>query len=376
MSNIHDIECMSRALQIAKLGIYTTRPNPNVGCVITNAQGEIVGEGYHQRAGGPHAEINALNQASSQAKGGTAYVTLEPCCHDGKTGPCTQALINAGISKVFSAMRDPNPLVSGKGIEELQQHGIEVEESLLENQSTLLNKGFIKRMKVGLPWVTIKVANSSDGRTALKNGQSKWISSEFSRLDVQKLRARFDAIMTGIGTVLSDDPHLNIRITGTELGINQDPLQPLKIVIDPKLNTPVDSRLLSQAGMSHPNKTIIFANLEVNASAFKDVDNCNIVNFETTNDKFKLHSIFSYIATLEVNSVLIEAGASLLGELLNARLADELIQYVAPTIMGNDARGAFELDAIHSMDECISLEHQDVRQFGNDIRITSLIKYN
>lgn len=371
MPNQHDVECMSQALRLAKRGIYTTRPNPNVGCVITNTEGEIVGQGFHRKAGEAHAEINALNQAGTKAKGGYAYVTLEPCCHQGRTGPCVQALIDAGVSKVFSAMRDPNPLVSGKGLQKLQQHGIRIEENLLEDQAYSLNRGFIKRMTTGLPWVAVKIATSADGRTALNNGESKWISSEYSRLDVQKLRARFDAIMTGIGTVVSDNPSLNVRINKTELGIDQEPIQPVRIVIDPKLKMSRDAKMLSLSG-----RTVIFAGDDIDDKQFHNIKNCEVIKLSASEGRFDLHDVLTHIAKLEVNSVLVEAGSSLLGSLLNDKLADELIHYIAPTLMGNTSSGMFDINNVTTMDACISLEHQDVRQFGNDMRITSLIKYN
>jgi len=371
MSNQHDVECMSRALRLAKRGSYTTRPNPNVGCVITDNQGEIVGEGYHAKAGEAHAEINALSQAGLKAKGGCAYVTLEPCCHQGKTGPCVQALIDAGISKVYVAMQDPNPLVSGKGIEQLKLHGIKVSHNILSHQAYLLNKGFIKRMETGLPWVTVKIASSMDGKTALSNGNSKWISSINSRQDVQQLRARFDAIMTGVGTVISDNPSLNVRITKEDLGIDQDPIQPIRIVIDPALKTPRASKMLAL-----PGKTVIFTGINIDDDQFSNIDNCKVIKAETNKGRFDLHNILKQIAKLEINNLLIEAGPSLLGELFNSKLIDEVIQYIAPTLMGNSSKGMFDIADIAEMDECISLEHQDIRQFGSDIRITSLIKYN
>ncbi len=370
MSNPRDVECMSYALRLAKQGIYSTRPNPNVGCVITNTKGEIMGEGYHHRAGGPHAEIFALQQAGDKAKGGIAYISLEPCCHYGKTGPCVEALIDAGIQKVFIAMRDPNPLVSGKGVELLKQHNIEVEENILSQQANCLNRGFIKRMSHGLPWVTAKVASSSDGRTALSNGASKWITSELARFDVQKIRARHDAIMTGIGTVLADDPSLNMRLTKAELGCEEEPIQPIRIVLDPELEMSTNAKMLSLTG-----KTIIYTAKDSNINAFANLPSCEVIQIDGQNNKFDLHEIFKHLAKLDINSVLVESGASLLGQLINAQLIDELIHYIAPTLMGNQSRGMFDVDEIANMNECISLEYEDIRQIGKDIRITSLINY-
>ena len=369
MFNQRDVECMSHALRLAKQGIYTTRPNPNVGCVITNSEGHIVGEGYHQIAGEPHAEIHAIQQAGDMAKGGTAYVTLEPCCHQGKTGPCTQALIDAGIKKVIISMRDPNPLVSGKGLETLIQHGVKVEEGLLNQQSQQLNRGFIKRMTQGLPWITAKIATSYDGRTALSNGKSKWITSQHSRHDVQKLRASNDAIMTGVGTVLADNPSLNVRITKEQLNTLIEPLQPIRIIIDPELKMPEDAKMLSLLGT-----TVIFSS-NFNDDKFKNNSDCQVIPVNSDQGKFDLREVLKHLAEQEINSVLVESGATLLGQLLNAQLVDELIHYMAPTLMGNHAKGMFDTNEIFAMDECITLDQQDVRQVGMDLKITSLIKY-
>ena len=370
MSNQRDVECMSHALRLAKRGIYTTRPNPNVGCVITNAHGNIVGEGYHRRAGGPHAEIIALEQAGEHAKHGTAYVTLEPCCHQGKTGPCTQALLKAGIKKVVIAMRDPKPLVAGKGIGSLKQHGIDVVENLLCEQARMVNRGFIKRMTTGMPWVTLKVASSLDGRTALNNGKSKWITSEQARLDVQKIRARQDAIMSGIGTVLADDPSLNVRIDSAELNIDEALIQPIRIVADPELKMPTDAKMLGL-----PGTTLIFTDDRLSTDKFAEIESCEVIGVHSDQGKLDMKSILKQLAALEINSVLVESGATLLGALINAKLADELIYYSAPILMGSHSRGMFDTNEITNMDECITLEHQDIRQIGNDIRITSLIHY-
>ncbi len=365
----HDVECMSRALRLAKRGIFTTRPNPNVGCVIVSKQGVIIGEGFHHRAGDAHAEIHALHQAGSAAKDGSAYVTLEPCCHQGKTGPCTESLIQAGIKKVFIAMRDPNPLVSGKGIERLIQQGIEVEENILNDQSYQLNRGFYKRMRHNLPWVTAKIASSADGRTALHNGISKWITSEQARLDVQRMRARYDAILTGIGTVLADDPSLNVRLSAQELSIDEI-MQPTRLILDPQLKMPANAKLLTL-----PGKTIIFSSKDTSNTSLANIDNCEVVAMETHDGKFDLNEVLMHIAKLEINSILLESGAILLGEMLKATLIDELIHYVAPVLMGNPSNGMFEINEITTMNGCSHLEFQDIRHIGKDIRITSLIKY-
>ena len=370
MSNQRDVECMSLALRLAKRGLYTTRPNPNVGCVISDKYGEVVGTGYHSRAGQSHAEIHALKQAGNRATGGTAYVTLEPCCHQGKTGPCTQALIDAEIARVVIAIQDPNPLVAGKGVQRLEQHGIRVSENVLSEQANTINRGFIKRMSQDLPWVTLKTATSIDGRTSLNNGQSKWITSEYARHDVQKLRASNDAILTGIGTVLADDPSLNVRLSSEELHIDGEVIQPYRVVIDPDLKISPNAKLLKQKG-----KTLLFTKESVDASRFSAIENCEIIKLPDTNGRFNLQLLLEKLSAHEINSVLVEAGPALAGELIDLKLVDELVHYISPKLMGNPSKGMFDIDEIDKMDNCISLEYSDIRKIGDDLRITSLINY-
>ena len=370
MTNQRDVECMSLALRLAKRGIYTTRPNPNVGCVITNGEGVVVGTGFHKRAGEPHAEIKAIKNAGNNTHGATVYVSLEPCCHHGKTGPCTQALIEAKIAKVVIAMRDPNPLVAGKGIEQLQAHGITVEEGVLSEQATKLNRGFVKRMSHGLPWVTVKSATSMDGRTALCNGQSKWITSTHARNDVQMLRARHDAIMTGIGTVLADDPSLNVRLKSQQLRIEGEVVQPYRVIIDPELKISPNAKILQM-----PGTTLIFTRDNANSSLFDDNEHCEIIRLDDVNGKLNLQLVLEKLSSYHINNVLIEAGATLIGELLNAKLVDELIHYVSAKLMGNTAKGMLDINEITNMDDCISLEYTDIRKIGEDLCITSLINY-
>jgi len=371
MTNQRDVECMSLALRLAKRGYYTTRPNPNVGCVITDKHDDIVGTGYHARAGEAHAEIHALKEAGEKAIGGTAYVTLEPCCHQSKTGPCTQALINAKIANVVIAMQDPNPLVAGKGVEQLRQHGINVSDNNpLSEQANKLNRGFIKRMSQGIPWVTVKTATSMDGRTSLNNGESKWITSEHARKDVQKLRASNDAILTGIGTVLADDPSLNVRLNNEQLGIDGNVIQPWRIVIDPQLKISPEAKLLGVEG-----NTLIFTKNNIESSKFNDVQNCQIIQSPDNNGKFNLRLVLEKLSSFEINSVMVEAGSVLVGELINAKLVDELIHYISPKVMGNTAKGMLDIDEIKHMDDCISLQYSDIRKIGSDLRITSSITY-
>ncbi len=370
MVTTRDVECMSLALRLAKRGQYTTRPNPNVGCVITDSNDNIVGSGYHQKAGCDHAEVIALREAGEQAKNGTAYVSLEPCCHQGKTGPCTLEIIKSGIRRVVIAAKDPNPLVAGKGIALLRENGITVDEDVLHEQSIALNRGFIKRMKDGYPWVTVKSASSLDGKTSLKNGTSKWITSEHARHDVQKLRAAHDAIMTGIGTVASDNPSLNVRLSASELTNIEEIMQPTRVVIDHDLKIPTDAKLLSLDG-----KIIIYTGSHTNDQAFSTFAQVEIVKLESDNRKLNFRSVLKDMAQREINSVLVEAGPTLLGELVQAKLVDEWVSYIAPTLMGNDAKSMVNTAEITEMENCISLQCTDFRKIGDNFRITSLVKY-
>lgn len=239
-----DYEYMAHALQLAMRGLYTTHPNPRVGCVLVK-DGQMVGEGWHEFAGGPHAEVNALKMAGNKAKGATVYLSLEPCSHQGRTPPCSQALIDAGVSRVIAAMQDPNPQVAGQGLAQLREAGIEVETGLLEAQAEALNPGFISRMRHGRPYVRHKLAMSLDGRTAMASGESKWITSDAARQDVQRMRAQSDAILTGVGTVLADDPAMTVRLEGHKR-------QPMRVVVDTHLSMPTEAKILSQ-----PGKTVV-----------------------------------------------------------------------------------------------------------------------
>ena len=370
MSNHRDVECMAHALRLARRGCFTTRPNPNVGCVITNSEGKIVGTGFHQHAGEAHAEIIALEQAGEQARNGTVYVTLEPCCHQGKTGPCTQALVAADVARVVIAMEDPNPLVSGKGIQQLQQQGIEIESNVLADQAQALNVGFIKRMRRGLPWVRVKSAISLDGQTALSNGKSKWITSTAARDDVQTLRASSDAVLTGIGTVLADDPSLNVRLKPKDLGIEEEALQPLRVVIDSKLQMPTNAKMLGLAG-----HTLIFANKKASTTKFKNITNCEVMQLDSDSDQVDMEEVMKELANREINTILVEAGSTLVGTLVERDLVDELIVYIAPKLFGSSAKGMVDLEQIKAMDDRVTLEYADVRQVGTDLKITALVKH-
>lgn len=348
---------MTRALQLARNGIYTTSPNPRVGCVIVN-DNEVVGEGWHVRAGGDHAEVIALKQAGERAAGADCYVTLEPCIHTGKTPPCTPALIKAGIKRTVVAMVDPNPKVNGQGIEQLTQAGVRAEAGLLETEATELNRGFVKRMTRGLPYVRCKLAISLDGRTALANGNSKWITGEVARSDVQHLRAQSCTILTGIGTVLADDPLLTVR------DIDTLSRQPVRAIIDRQLRTPVTARLFTV-----PGQVVIFT---TNADRQKQKQlterGTHVVLIE--GEDFLENSLRYLAAHYHINEVLIEAGAGLSGSLLEAGLIDELIVYQAPVLLGHEAKPMFELPGIARMNESVRLTLTDTRRVGDDFRFT------
>ena len=366
MTSSDDVRYMARAIDLAELGLYTTDPNPRVGCVIVK-DGEIVGEGWHRRAGEPHAEIHALQAAGEQAAGATVYVSLEPCSHHGRTPPCADALIEAKVSRVVAAMLDPNPKVAGKGIEMLEQAGIQCEHGLMQSEAEALNPGFIQRMQKARPFVRCKIAMSLDGRTAMANGESKWITSPEARADVHRLRARSSAILTGIGTVLSDDPSLNARLADFNEGDEAEVQQPLRVIIDSHLRTPVSSRMLSL-----PGRTQIFT-CNDHESAINELVQAGAEVFVTPaeNGFVNLANVMNHLAECEINEVLLEAGATLNGAMLTAGLIDELIVYAAPTIMGSEARGLFSLPGLNSMSQSINLEITDVQRVGPDLKITA-----
>lgn len=347
---------MTQALRLAEQGLYTTMPNPRVGCVVVN-NGKVVGVGVHLAAGTPHAEIHALEQAGEHAKGATAYVTLEPCSHHGRTPPCVEALIKANVVKVVIAMQDPNPLVSGQGVDALQAAGITVLTGLMLEQAQLLNAGFIERMVNRMPLVRTKIAATLDGKTALRNGVSQWITGAAARSDVQHWRARSCVIMTGIGTVLKDNPSLTVR----ELNINR---QPISVIVDSQLRMPLDAKLLK-------NKQVLiaFASDPENKAEQLTAMGVSLLCIPNEQGKVCLESLLSHLACNEVNEVMVEGGDGLNGALMALKLIDELVIYYAPKIMGSDAKGMFALPTLHTMEEVASLEVREVRLFGNDIRI-------
>ena len=365
--SIIDREMMSQALKLAAKGRFTASPNPTVGCVIV-ANGEIVGQGFTRPAGGNHAEIEALESTGdNDVSGATAYVSLEPCSHQGKTGPCVDALIAANIARVVIACEDPNPQVAGSGIEKLQAAGIQVESGLLEDQARDINKGFIKRHEQGTPWVLVKMAASLDGRTAMASGQSQWITTPPARHDVQRLRAASCAIITGIGTQLMDDPSLTVRITHEELGVEDSLQQPLRVVVDSKLQMAATARMFEQ-----PGPTLI-ATLEGEsqrgkAQALIDAG-AEVLFLPAIGEHIDLQALLVALATRGCNQVMVEAGAGLAGAFIAEGLLDELVCYWAPKLFGNDARPMFNLP-IRTIDAHLALSVKDMRMIGEDIRVT------
>ncbi|TAM44788.1 MAG: bifunctional diaminohydroxyphosphoribosylaminopyrimidine deaminase/5-amino-6-(5-phosphoribosylamino)uracil reductase RibD [Gammaproteobacteria bacterium] len=347
---------MARALELARRGLFTTDPNPRVGSVIVK-DGNVVGEGFHARAGEPHAEIHALRATGEQARGATVYLTLEPCCHHGKTPPCSDALIAAGVGRVIAAMQDPNPRVAGKGFAALNAAGIGTASGLMQAEAEALNPGFSQRMKTGRPYVRVKLAASLDGRTAVANGESKWITGEAARADVQRLRARSSAILTGVGTVLADDPSLNVR--AFDIG-----RQPLRVVVDSKLRTPPQAKMLSL-----PGSTLLVTAANDAARAEKLLATGAEILQLGMDGRVDLNALLAALASREVNEVLVEAGATLSGAFLEAGLVDELVLYYAPTLLGDKGRGMFRLDGIAKMTDRVALEIKDIRAIGQDWRV-------
>ena len=369
--SVIDHQHMSRAIQLARRGLYTTQPNPRVGCVIARGE-QVIAEGYHLQAGGPHAEIVALQQASARAAGATVYVSLEPCSHYGKTPPCADALIEAGVARVVCAMQDPNPLVAGQGLEKLRQAGIAVECGILQADAEALNPGFIKRMRCGLPYVRAKLAMSLDGRIAMASGESQWITGEAARSDVHKLRARSSVILTGSGTVIADNPQMNVRLDAQQLGLDCEPHQPLRAVIDSELKSPVDSQIFSQADGTVT--TLVFTHRHYKAGCgFAEQQ---LVTLPSGADKLNLREVLHYLAGLQANEVHVEAGSELCGALLEQKLLDEIVIYMAPHIMGDAARGLFHLPCLSTMAQRISLKITEIRAVGEDWRITARPLYD
>ncbi len=352
-----DFQFMSHAIQLAKRGRYTCDPNPRVGCLLTK-DNQIMAEGWHAVAGEGHAEINALKNCSD-ASGCTVYLTLEPCSHHGQTPPCADALINAGVSNVVVAMVDPNPSVSGSGITKLENAGISIRQGLLEEEAHRLNPGFIKRMTFGLPYTRSKMAMSLDGRTALANGESQWISSEQSRRDVHRLRASSSAILTSAESVIHDDPSLNAR----ELDFYFK--QEVRVIVDRQLKTPTKAKIFTI-----PGKIIIYTQND-NKDRIKEFENMDAEVVVLRSSPIWLKNVFSHLAKeKEINELMVEAGSNLNGALIEQGLIDEMIVYMAPLLLGHDANPLLKLKKIESLSLAKDIEIKDVRQVGKDLRFT------
>ncbi|HEU0233696.1 MAG TPA: bifunctional diaminohydroxyphosphoribosylaminopyrimidine deaminase/5-amino-6-(5-phosphoribosylamino)uracil reductase RibD [Gallionella sp.] len=362
MFTAQDSVWMAQALRLSERGLYGTSPNPRVGCVLVR-DGKSVGSGWHQRAGEPHAEVHALREAGEAARGATAYVTLEPCSHHGRTPPCAEALVEAGVVRVVVAAQDPNPEVAGAGIARLCAAGIAVECGLMETEARESNIGFFTRMTRGTPWLRSKIAMSLDGRIALGNGKSQWITGDAARQDVQRWRARSCAVLTGINTVLADDARLNVREIET-------PRQPLRVVLDSQLRIPLEARVLYDGG-----NTLIYTALhdERKMAILQDLG-ATVMVMPDGKEQVDLPAILRDLAQRGCNEVLVEAGSTLNGALLCAGLADELLLYVAPQLLGDAARGMAQLGELTSLDQRVNLKWQDVRQVGEDLRILAKVE--
>ena len=353
-----DYGFIARALRLAERGLYTTTPNPRVGCVIVR-DGTVVGEGWHERAGEPHAEIHALRAAGDRARGATVYVSLEPCCHHGRTPPCVDALIEAGVARTVAAMQDPNPRVAGAGLARLRAAGIETAAGVLEAEAREVNIGFVSRMMRGRPWVRMKIAASLDGKTALLNGRSQWITGADARRDGHRFRARACAVLTGFGTVRDDDPRLTVRDVDT-------PRQPLKIVVDSRLETPPDAKVLMGGNV------LVFAAIDDRARRLALEDRgAEVVLLPNAARKVDLDGMMRELGRRELNEVHVEAGFKLNGSLLTAGVVDELVLYLAPCLLGDAARGLFDLPALDDLGERRVLAIRDVRHVGADLRMVA-----
>jgi diaminohydroxyphosphoribosylaminopyrimidine deaminase/5-amino-6-(5-phosphoribosylamino)uracil reductase len=367
-----DSRHMRRALELALRGLYSTDPNPRVGCVLVR-DGRIVGEGWHERAGQPHAEVNALRAAGDAARDATAYVTLEPCAHTGRTPPCTQALIGARVARVVYADGDPNPLVDGAGVAALRAAGIVTEGGVLAQEARALNPGFYKRMQAGLPWVRVKLGASLDGRTALANGASRWVTGPAARQDAQRFRARSSVVLSGSGTVLADDPALNVRIDGASR-------QPLRVLLDSQLRVPPTARMFDREGpalvftassddgcasVGGPDAAARRAELERRGVQVETVE-------RAAGGGLALEAVLRRLAGRAVNEIWVEAGARLAGALLRARLVDEFIVYLAPCLLGPAARALVELPEITQLEQRLRLQFTECTPIGPDLRLTAV----
>jgi len=355
---------MAEALRLAERGRYTADPNPAVGCVVVQ-QGRIVGRGFHARAGEAHAEVYALREAGNASAGATVYVTLEPCSHYGRTPPCAKTLIRSGVARAVVAQADPNPEVAGRGLEQLRSAGIATRVGVLEEQARRLNRGFHARMAEGRPWTRIKLAMSLDGRTAMASGESQWITGAAARRDVQYLRAQASAVLTGSGTVVSDDPSLNVRLTAEELAIDGAVRQPVRVIVDSQLRTPASARTLSLPG----HCLILTAGDDAGNRPALEAAGAEVVTLPPSPEGVDLHAALTELGRRGANEVHVEAGSVLCGGLLAERLVDELVIYVSAHIMGEGGKGLFRLPGLETMAERIPMRILEIRAVGEDWRI-------
>lgn len=391
MTPVSAAALMAQALRLAERGLYTTHPNPRVGCVIVR-DGEVIGEGAHLRAGEPHAEVYALRMAGERARGAELFVTLEPCSHHGRTPPCADALIAAGVRKVWVAMSDPNPEVSGRGIARLRAAGIEVETGLLESDAQKLNRGFVSRMTRSRPWLTLKLAASLDGRTAMASGESQWITGAAARADVHRMRAAAGCVMTGGATVLADDPQLSVRMGRMELGaaVHGATEVPDQAPATPSLASPAEENGAIQGTVSlrQPDRVVLDSSARVPATAkvwqgdarrfwlvgrkpATRPDGVEIIELACSADgSIRLPDALTALANCGVNEILLECGPRLAGAFLAAHLVDEVIVYVAPMLLGHEARPFAQLPGLEHLSQHIALQFIDTRQVGSDLRIS------
>jgi len=372
-SNITDVrhmsdeEIMQRVIDLAALGVNSTQPNPKVGCILVK-DGDIVGQGYHHSVGQLHAERNALEEAGDNARGATAYVSLEPCCHQGRTPPCTDGLIDAGVTRVVAAMGDPNPLVRGGGVDLLKRAGIDVSIGVCEKQARWLNRGFVSRMTRQRPWVMLKSAATLDGRTAAFDGQSKWITGGEARKQVQSLRAASSAVITGIGTVLADDPQMNVRVDddGETNGVVR---QPLRVVLDSNLQIALDAKIIGDDG------NLVIFTLSNDLDKITRLIDLGVEVIQHTDDgsgQINIESVLSDLAKWQCNEVLVEAGQTLSGAFLESGLVDELVLFYAGSLLGDQGKSMFQFNAPLPFDNRVSYKVNDVKMIGADIRVDAL----
>lgn len=364
MFSEQDYQFMARALNLAKRCLYTTHPNPRVGCVIAR-QSNILAEGWTQKAGHAHAEAHAISRADSDLSGSTVYVTLEPCAHFGRTPPCADALVDAAVDRVVIAVKDPNPRVNGMGADRLRDAGITVESGLMEDQAREINKGFFSLHERSRPWIRLKTAASLDGKTALASGESQWITGEAARADGHRLRAQSSAILTGINTVIADNPSLTVRLEGIER-------QPMRVVLDSGLKTPPQAKLFEKGG-----EVLILTCLDSQherAAALKKMG-ASVMQIESDDLRLDLDKVMQALTEFSINEIHVEAGRILTGQLISKNLADELVIYLAPTLLSDQAQGMFHLPELNSLAEQRRLHWQDQRMIGNDLRLTMRIRH-